>query len=502
MKKTKIQIQKSDLLKGSFRDRKCKIIGTIGPSSNQKKVLTDLVLKGLDIARLNFSHGDHKTHKLNIDLIRQVSLETGISVTILQDLQGPKIRCGYLMNDYINLKKDKIYSLVYGKEQTSEDIIPIDYQDLVSDVEVNQRVMMDDGLLILKIQEVTKKSVKVKVIEGGKLKSRKGVNFPDSILSLPILSKKDTKDLIFGVQNNLDMIALSFVQTVDDVLYCKKVIQALGADLPVISKIEKISAVESISEIAKVSDGIMIARGDLGVEGNIEKVPSFQKKIIANCVQNSKPVIIATQVLESMTSSPYATFAERSDIAGGVLEGADCLMLSAEVATGKYPVHCIKTMDETIKAVEKWTIENPDHNKNLIRSYLSNYGKSFNNVKLSDEEAISLSACEAAELCNASLIVCVSLTGSMAKSISRWRPSVPVVTLSPRSEVIRRLNLLWGVSSVQNPLFYNTDSLIHSLPELLKKLKIVKAKDIIVITAGIPINQLKSTNMVKINKIA
>ena len=482
-----------------MNNRRCKIVATLGPASSSKQTLADLIDAGLDIARLNFSHGNYQTHLANIKLIRELSQQKNKSITILQDLQGPKIRCGYLLDNSIELIKDQVYSLEYASTQTTTNVIPIDYQDLISDVEVGQRVMMNDGLLILQVESIEGQTVKVRVIEGGVLKSRKGVNFPDSILSLPILSKKDTQDLIFGINNNVDMIALSFVQTVDDVKYCKKVIQALGADTPVVAKIEKISAVENIEKITQISDALMIARGDLGVEGNIEKVPSFQKKIIACALKNAKPVIIATQVLESMVTSKHATFAERSDIANGVLEGADCLMLSAEVATGKYPVQCVKTMDLTIKAVEDWIDHNRDNHHILFDSqYRFNYD---HNLIANDEDAISLAACEASEIVKAKLIVCVSLTGNIAKSIARWRPKVPIVTLSPRSEVTRRLNMVWGVYSIQNPLFYNTDSLIHSLADLLKKLKLLQSGDIIVITAGIPINQLKSTNMIKINQI-
>ncbi|MCY4380399.1 MAG: pyruvate kinase [Proteobacteria bacterium] len=477
--------------------RRCKIIGTIGPASRSEKVLIQLVEAGLDICRLNFSHGSHEDHLENIRVIRKVAKMTGKNLSILQDLQGPKIRCGSLMNGgQIELVTNNAYTLTYGDEQTSLSEIPIDYKDLVGDVQLGQRVMMDDGLLIMVIEEITGDRVVVRVQEGGVLKSRKGVNFPDSILSLPILSKKDTKDLVFGINNHVDIIALSFVQTPEDVTSCQKVVSALGADTPVIAKIEKMSAVENIDDIAEVADGIMIARGDLGVEGRIEKVPTFQRKIIASSLKKSKPVIIATQMLESMTSSPRASFAERSDIANGVLEGADCLMLSAEVATGDFPVESVATMDATIREVEKW-IESRSESNFLPYPVDRDLAES----SVLDRDGIALAACESAEEVAAKVIVCVSLTGSIARAISRWRPKVPVVTLCPRVEVMRRLQLSWGVYGIQNPIFYNTDSLIQSLPELLKGLGLVETGDRIVMTAGIPINHLRSTNMVKINTI-
>ena len=476
--------------------RRCKIIGTIGPASRSEAVLTKLVAAGLDICRLNFSHGSHEDHLATIRLIRKVSEQTSKNLCILQDLQGPKIRCGKLTGGAMKLVCGASYTLIYGDHQSSDSVIPIDYKDLVGDVNVGERVMMDDGLLILEIEAVTANAVVVRVIEGGVLKSRKSVNFPDSMLSLPILSKKDTKDLVFGVNNHVDIVALSFVQTPDDVSACQKVIAALGADIPVVAKIEKLSAVENIDQIAQVADGIMIARGDLGVEGQIEKVPTFQRTIIASSLQQAKPVIIATQMLESMTTYPRASFAERSDIANGVLEGADCLMLSAEVATGDYPVESVATMDVTIREVEKWIRQRsqqsfvPDPVKRNV----------FDSPML-DRDAVAVAACEAAEEVSAAAIVCVSLTGSMARAVARWRPKVPIITLCPRKEVIRRLQLSWGVYSVQNPIFYNTDSLIQSLPDLLKGLGLVTSGDCIVMTAGIPIDHLKSTNMIKINTI-
>lgn len=469
----------------------CKIIGTLGPASSNEETLLELVESGLNIARLNFSHGEHETHAKNIQLVRQVAKKTGRTVTILQDLQGPKIRVGKLIGGAIDIASGEVYTLIYGTEQTEKSIIPIDYKDLVRDVKVGEQVMMDDGLLLLEVTEVSGESVKVTVLEGGKLKNRKGVNFPDSLLSLPALTEKDSKDLLFGVANGVDVIALSFVQTANDVLSCKRIIQALGADTPVIAKIEKISAVEQIDEIAKVADGLMVARGDLGVEGKFEKVPAFQRKIIKAASDHAKPVIIATQMLESMIVNPSASFAELADVTNGVLEGADCLMLSGEVAAGSHPVECVRTMDRAIREVEKWT-----------RTKEAKYKLEAGEKKdWADHEAIAISACESADAVGAKAIVCLSLTGSIAKTIARWRPATPIIAISPRKEVIQRLGLFWGVYGMQNPLFYNTDVLLQDLPQLLKSLGVVSTGDKIVITAGIPINNMKPTNMIKINKI-
>lgn len=472
--------------------RHCKIIGTLGPSSSDEATLRKLIHAGLNVARLNFSHGDHQMHKKNIELVRRLSQETGHPVAILQDLQGPKIRCGKLLNGAIELKNNESYTLVFGVEQTSAKVIPIDYKDLVKDVAPGQRVMMDDGNLILRIESMDKQSVVVKVEEGGILKSRKGVNFPDAKLSLPAMTEKDSQDLLFGIQNGVDYVALSFVQDPTDVRDIKKMIQAMGSDIPVIAKIEKLSAISTIDEIAQIADGLMVARGDLGVEGSVERVPGFQRTILAAGARHSKPVIVATQMLESMIDNPKATLAEVADVANGVLDGADCVMLSGEVASGKYPVDCVETMQDIIREVEHWTFKRPD------RYSMDDMDST---TPWEDHEAIARAACEAADSLNAKVIIALTLTGSIARSIARWRPKTPIVAISPRPEIARRMSLIWGVYGMQNPLFYNTDELLQQLPELLKKLGLAQSGDTVVITAGIPLNQARATNMVKINVI-
>lgn len=474
--------------------RHTKIIGTLGPSSSDPEMLRKLIEAGMNIARLNFSHGDHETHLRHIESVRRISKELGRQVAILQDLQGPKIRVGKLLQEAMKLERGESYKLKYGVDQTDPQTIPIDYRGLVHDVKVGQRVMMDDGLLILEVQDVNDDYVQVKVLEGGLLKNRKGVNFPDSKLSLPALTDKDSKDLLFGIANRVDYVALSFVQDPADIHQIKGMIQALGSDVPVIAKIEKMPAVERIDEIAKVADGLMVARGDLGVEANVERVPNLQKKILRSATRYGKPVIIATQMLESMITNPRASLAEVTDVANGVLDGADCLMLSGEVASGKYPLECVKRMSSIIKQVESWTLKRP-----------SRFSLEEDLTTMAGEwevhESIAISACEAADILGAKAIVCLTLTGSIAKSISKWRPKTPILAISPREDVARRLSMVWGVNGIPNPLFYNTDALLQNLPNVLKDLKVVDTGDIVVITAGIPINQMRPTNMIKINRI-
>lgn len=472
--------------------RHTKIIGTLGPSSSDPAIQKQLIEAGLNIARLNFSHGDHETHLKNIESIRRISKEMGKTVAILQDLQGPKIRVGKLINDHLTLKRGNTYSLVYGIEQTDPNIIPIDYRGLIHDVKVGQRVMMDDGLLILEVKKIHGDTVEVSVLEGGLLKNRKGVNFPDSKLSLPAMTDKDSKDLLFGIANRVDYVALSFVQDPADILQIKGMIKALGADVPVIAKIEKMPAIDRIEEIAQVVDGLMVARGDLGVEANVERVPNLQKRILRAAARHGKPVIIATQMLESMIKNPRASLAEVADVANGVLDGADCLMLSGEVASGSYPVRCVERMSSIISQVESWTLKRP--------SRFTIEGEP-EDVEWATNESIAISACEAADALGARAIVCLTLTGSIAKSISKWRPKTPIIAISPREDVARRLSMVWGVHGIPNPLFYNTDALLQKLPTALKELNLVKSGDVVVITAGIPINKMRPSNMIKINRI-
>jgi pyruvate kinase len=472
--------------------RHCKIIGTLGPSSSNEETLRALILGGLNIARLNFSHGDYDMHKKNIDLVRRISAETGNPVAILQDLQGPKIRCGKLIGGGIQIKRGESYTLVFGIEQTDPKVIPIDYKDLVKDVSIGQRVMMDDGNFILRIEDIKGQNVVVRVEEGGLLKPRKGVNFPDAKLSLPAMTEKDSRDLLFGIQNGVDYVALSFVQDPSDIHGIKKMIKAMGSDIPVIAKIEKLPAIDTIDEIAQVADGLMVARGDLGVEGDVERVPGFQRLILAAGARYAKPVIVATQMLESMIENPRASLAEVADVANAVLDGADCIMLSGEVASGKYPVECVQTMVDIIGEVEHWTFKRPDRYSK---------GDVEGTKAWEDHEAIARAACEAADSLNAKAIVALTLTGSIARSMAKWRPKTPIIAISPRPEVVHRMSMIWGVYGMQNPLFYNTDALLAQLPEQLKKLGLVASGDTIVITAGIPINHVRPTNLVKINRI-
>lgn len=473
------------------RERSCKIVATIGPSSHDPEILKGLILAGMNIARLNFSHGDHKFHAKNIENIKKLSQKLGKNVGILQDLQGPKIRCGRLLGDSNQIHKGKPYTLFFGEKQTEEGSIPIDYKNLSQDTDVGHRVLMDDGLLIFRIISKKEEAVIIESCNSGVLKNRKGINFPDSQISQPSLTERDTKDLLFGLSNGVDAIALSFVQRADDIRQCRKIINVLGSDVPIIAKIEKNSAVDDIDEIAKEADGLMVARGDLGIEGSVEKVPTFQRKIILAAEKEAIPVIIATQMLESMTNNPEPTLAEITDVANGVLDKTDCVMLSGEVAAGLYPIPCVQKMGSIIDTIESWT----------QGGSLSPRRAGYTPKNWERHSSIAKAACEVADSLGARYIVCLTLTGSIAHLISKWRPKTPIIAISPRHDVIKRLSFCWGVSAIRNPLFYNTDSLLEEIPTLLKEDKPLKKGDLLVITAGIPLKGMCSTNMLKIQKV-
>ena len=474
-----------------FHERSCKIVATIGPKSNDLKTLEGLIKKGMNIARLNFSHGDHSFHADNIEKIKKLSQNLGKNVAILQDLQGPKIRCGSLIDDKNKIDEGVHYKLYFGTTQEKLGSIPVDYGQLTTDTNIGDRVLMDDGLLIFEIIKKKDDFIVVKATNSGILKNRKGVNFPDSHISQPSLTEKDTKDLLFGVAKGVDAIALSFVQRAEDVEQCRKIINVLGSDIPIIAKIEKPLAMINIDTIAAVSDGLMVARGDLGIESSIEMVPIYQKKIIATAEKHAIPVIIATQMLESMTHNPEPTLAEMADVANGVLDEADCVMLSGEVAAGDYPEECVEKMASIIDKVETWS-----YNKGARHKQIGTVKEIWKN-----HTSITKAASEAADLLNAKAIVCLTLTGSIARLLSKWRPKTTIVAISPRHDVIKRLNFCWGVYAIRNPLFYNTDNLLNQIPELLKSYNIVEKGDTIVITAGIPLKSMCSTNMMQIKKI-
>ena len=462
--------------------KRTKIIATIGPASSSPAIIAKLIRAGMDAARLNFSHGDRKDHARRIKLIRGEAAKAGKHIAIIQDLQGPKLRVGEMKNDAVPLQRGDTVTLTTKKVIGTNELISLTYPRLTKDLKIGDTVLLDDGRLELRVAKKNAHTLSCRIVRGGVLRSRKGVNLPGTHLSLPSLSKKDKKDLRFGVKQGMDYIALSFVRTAEDLLRTRRFIRSLGANIPIIAKIEKPEAIRNLDEIIRASDGVMVARGDLGVEMSPEQVPLLQKKIINACNAAEKPVITATQMLESMIENPQPTRAEASDVANAILDGTDCVMLSGETAMGKYPVQAVAVMARIAAQAEtSLSPTAPD-------ARISGPG-----------ESVAHAACRAAEEQRAQAIVTFTQSGSTALLVSKHRPRMRVIAPTPFERVARKVSLYWGVTPVILKAKKTTDDMITSVESIMLKKKLAKRKDVIVITAGVPINVAGSTNMMKIH---
>ena len=419
---------------------KTKIVATLGPSSSNEQIIKTLMLEGARVFRLNFSHGNHEIHFANINLIRHISQAVGIETTIIADLCGPKIRVGSFLDGKIQVKKGDIVTLDTNPCIGSASMIHSQYSLLAQEVSSGTRILLDDGLLEFMVLEKNETQVKAQVIRGGELKNNKGMNLPGLALSVPALTEKDKKDVDFIVNHSVDYIALSFVRSASDVKNLQDYIESKGANIPVIAKIEKPQAVANIDEILSQADGIMVARGDLGVEMDPEKVPIIQKDLIQKARAVFKPVIVATQMLESMTSNQRPTRAEVSDVSNAVFEGTDALMLSGETAAGLYPVESVQMMRKVSKEVESWQLLNY---QSAASSFNSNF-ISFDPLRQSIAKAIANITRDIA-VC---AVVVRSRGGKSASVVSSTRLSPPILALSTEPAVVRKMNLLWGVTPV------------------------------------------------------
>ena len=471
-----------------IKNNRTKIVATIGPSSSSYKTLKNLIINGVDVVRLNFSHGIREDHKKIIKNVRRISDELSVPVAILQDLQGPKIRVGNIENGKLTLKDESEIDIEAGNSLCNSKKISLD-NDIINDVEENERILFDDGKIELKVIKKLKKKLVVKVIRGGVLKSRKGVNFPDSNLNLSSITKKDIDDLNFGLDNDIDWVALSFVRTDDDIIGLRKLIKKFGAQdrTKIIAKIEKPQAIKNIDKIIDSSDGLMVARGDLGVELPMETVPVHQKKIVFKCNLACKPVIIATQMLESMISQKTPTRAESNDVANAVLDGADAVMLSAESATGKFPLLAVQSMDRIINSVEKTSSEIyfKFEKKKKLRNKLS--------------ESLILAACRLSHQISAKAIITMTKSGYSAFRVSGSRPKAKIYIVTNNKKIGNILNLIWGI----RPIFYNKteniDSTFKNIEKILVENNYLSNKDKYIITSSMPTHWAGHTNMMKVN---
>lgn len=467
-----------------------KIVATLGPASAKPDVLYSMFNAGLDVCRLNFSHGSQADHQAVLDTIRDLNKKYDYNVGILADLQGPKIRIGLVKEGGINLINGKTTVITTNECIGNEERIYITYQNFPQDVQAGEIILLDDGKLQMKVLSTNlKDEVVCEIVHGGILTSRKGVNLPNTKVSIPSLTPEDRENLEFVLENDVEWIGLSFVRKAEDIIELKKIIAERGKTARVIAKIEKPEAIANIDEIIAVTDGIMVARGDLGVECPMEEVPLLQKMIVAKCRAASKPVIVATQMLESMITTPRPTRAEVNDVANSVLDGADAVMLSGETSVGEFPLIVIETMQKIIQNIEENNYPfNPD-------KFLKPKSPSF----LSD--AICDSACFLAKQTNAVGIVSMTLSGYTAFEISSHRPEALTFIFTSNRALLNAVSLLWGVRGFYYDKWESTDNTIIEVNEFLKSKKLVKQGDIVINTAAIPMEAKGKTNMLKITVI-
>jgi pyruvate kinase len=471
--------------------RRTKIVCTLGPSSNTLEKIEQLYLAGMNVARINFSHGSHEDHARTMEFVRKVAKKHQYSIPILMDLQGPKIRVGKMKEGSQILRAGNLITLTPEVIEGTSERIPIDYSYLTSDAVSGDRILIDDGLLELRVVEVNEREVQAEVIVGGVIKSRKGVNLPGVKISMPSLTEKDIEDLEFGLTQDVDYVAMSFVRKARDIQDVISRVRAAGSNAGIIAKIEKPEAVENIDEIIEESDGIMVARGDLGIEIASERVPQVQKNIIERSRTAGKPVITATQMLDSMITNPRPTRAESSDVANAVLDGTDAVMLSGETAAGEYPVEAVKTMDKICRTIEE----------NAESIYYSLEYRKPDWKEKQVIESLSYSCVTIAENVEAKAISTITHSGNTARRIAKFRPKVPIIAFTESQKVRRQLNLVWGVDSVKLRQIFDTDQSVGMMEDYLRKNGLVEKGDRIIIATGMPIAKRGRTNMLKVSTI-
>jgi len=471
--------------------RKTKIVATIGPASNSIEKLRELFNSGMNAARINFSHGSHESHRETIDKIKQVRDELGFPIPLILDTKGPEIRTKTLKVEPIELKKGNRFVLTIDEVEGDENKVSVTYADLIKDLKVGSTVLIDDGLIELRVEEIKGNDVICEIINSGLLGSRKGVNIPDVHLGLPALSEKDIDDIKFGIKMGFDYIAASFIRSAEDVREIRKVLEENGGStIKIISKIENREGVDNLDKILGVTDGIMVARGDLGVEIPLEEVPIIQKEMISKCKAKGKLVITATQMLESMVNNPRPTRAEANDVANAIFDGTDAIMLSGETAKGKYPVEAVKTMVRIAEKIEG----SIDYKQEFMER------KSFIAHTITD--AVGHATCTTAADLNATCIMAVSKTGFTVREVSKLRPACSIIAFTPEEQVKRQLNLIWGCYPYTlEDVTTTTFDLFKAACEEGLRLNIIEDGDIIVFVGGMPVGIAGTTNTLKVHVV-
>ena len=474
-------------------DRRTKIVCTLGPATTEPETIRRLVAAGMDVARMNFSHGSHEEHVERVETVREAAQAEGTVVTILQDLQGPKIRVGEVQDGSVMLNEgDEVVVATKGPEVSTADRIFIDYESLAQDAREGERILIDDGLLELQVTGKRDSELQATVVEGGPLRSRKGVNLPDLRTSTPPMTEKDLKDLELGLKLDVDVVALSFVQERSDVEALVHRINEVGKNTSVIAKIEKPQAVRNIDGILDVADGIMVARGDLGIEMPMEEVPGTQKRLIRKSMAEAKPVITATQMLESMVEDPRPTRAEASDVANAVLDGSDAVMLSAETAVGNHPVRVVEAMNQIIRQAEDYWYEQR-RSLTMAPEQLEQGG--------TVTDSVSFTACRLAEQVGAEAVCCLTNSGATARAIARHRPSMPIYAFTDNQRVVAQLGSLWGTEAFYIPFQQDTDQGIARVHSVLREHELVAPGGQVVMTVGMPLPARGRTNTVHVSSV-
>ena len=468
--------------------KKTKIVCTLGPSSNTPEIIEKMIKAGMNVARFNFSHGSHEEHKQRIDMVRAASQKLGIPVALLLDTKGPEIRLGKFKNGSIMMEAGKDFTLTARDIEGDETIASMNYKELPQDVKAGDHILLSDGLVNLEVVSVEGEDIHTKILNSGKMSDRKRVAVPGIAINLPAVSETDADDIEFGCRMNMDWIAASFIQRGKDVLTIRKILEKHDSHMKIISKIECQAAVNNIDDIIKMSDGIMVARGDLGVEVPAEEVPMLQKVLIHKCQAAGKPVITATQMLESMCNNPRPTRAETSDVANAILDGTDAIMLSGETAGGLYPVEAVETMARVATFTE------------------SNFTpKSYEDVDAESTttttESIGKAVVKIAKDLHAAAIIASTERGGTAQMISKFRPACPIVAVSPHEAIVRRLQLNWGVQAVTGKEANDTDAVVDNAIFAALDNDLIKAGDLVVLTAGVPVAKAGSTNMIRVQVV-
>ncbi|MCC3864241.1 pyruvate kinase [Terrisporobacter petrolearius] len=470
--------------------KKTKIVCTLGPASQSEETLTKLMENGLNVCRFNFSHGSHEEHKERMDAVKKVRERLNKPVAILLDTKGPEIRTGNFADPEVFLEEGSKFTITMADVMGTKEICTVSYKGLADDVVKGDLILIDDGLVGLRVEEVVGEEIHCIVENSGIVKNHKGVNVPGVKINLPALTPKDISDIEFGITQGIDFIAASFVRKASDVLAIREVLENNDATyIQIISKIENQEGVDNLDEILQVSDGLMVARGDLGVEIPTEEMPIVQKEMIKKCNELGKPVITATQMLDSMIRNPRPTRAEVTDVANAIYDGTDAIMLSGETAAGKYPVEAVKTMATIAKRIE----ETLDYD-NILRS------KGLNNTNVTD--AISYATCTTAKSLTASGIVTSTSSGHTARMVSKFRPNTPIIAATPNERTSRQLSLSWGVYTVNCQQAGNTDDLIDNSIEASKNEGFIHDGELVVITAGVPTGVSGTTNLIKVHVVS